>query len=218
MQADFWLERWRQNQIGFHNSDYHPGLAAYWDDLQVPKAGKVFVPLCGKSLDLLWLRRQGYRIVAVELSRVAVEAFFSENGILATVSQQGELAVFAAEGLTIYCGDFFTLTTAQLADVAGVYDRAALVALPAAMRQAYAAKMRELLPAGCRTLLVTFDYDQAEMAGPPFAVPAGEVASLYGGWCDVRECTVIDTLDDEPRFRERGVSRIQESIYALTAR
>ncbi|OAI12877.1 MULTISPECIES: thiopurine S-methyltransferase [Methylomonas] len=218
MQAEFWLERWAQNQIGFHNPDYHPGLAAYWDDLQVPEASTVFVPLCGKSLDLLWLRRQGYRIVAVELSRVAVEAFFAENDLSVSVSRQGELAVFAADGLTIYCGDFFALTAAELANVAGVYDRAALVALPPAMRSAYAAKMRELLPAGCRTLLVTFDYDQAEMAGPPFAVPAGEVATLYGSWCDVTEKAVADILDDEPRFRERGVNRIQESIYALTVR
>jgi len=177
----------------------------------------VFVPLCGKSNDMLWLLAQGFEVIGVELSPLAVQAFFAENGLSVTSRQQGKFSVSETEGLSIYCGDFFDLSGNDLAGVNAVYDRASLVALPPEMRTAYALHMQSLLKPGTKTLLVAFDYPQHEMQGPPFSVQTHEVKALYGNWCHVELLQTEDILDREPGFRAKGVTRMQEQVYAQTA-
>ena len=121
-----------------------------------------------------------------------------------------------ADGLRIYCGDFFDLTANDLTGVSAVYDRASLVALPPEMRSAYAAHMQSLLESGTKTLLVAFDYPQHEMQGPPFSVKAQEVQALYCSWCNVELLYTEDILERESQFRDKGVSRMQEQVYVLT--
>ncbi len=218
MRQDFWLERWQQNQIGFHAEQVNLHLQKYWPALNIKPASRVFVPLCGKSNDMLWLLSQGHEVIGVELSPLAVDAFLSENGLEASRRTEGRFSVSETDGLSIYCGDFFDLTADDLTGVTAVYDRASLVALPPDMRTAYAAHMRQLLKAGSKTLLVAFDYPQQEMQGPPFSVQISEVQTLYGTWCDVELLCADDILDREPRFRERRVSRMQEQVYLLTVK
>ncbi|MDD5114588.1 MAG: thiopurine S-methyltransferase [Methylobacter sp.] len=216
MHQEFWHERWQQNQIGFHNEDINPHLQHYWPVLNIAPGSRVLVPLCGKSNDLLWLRAQGFEVIGIELSPLAVQAFFTENKLTATSVQQGKFTVSKADNLSIYCGDFFDLTAADLAGINAVYDRASLVALPPDMRTAYATHMQELLESGTKTLLVAFDYPQHEMPGPPFSVQAPEVNALYSAWCKVELIHAEDILEREPRFRDKGVSRMEEQVYALT--
>lgn len=217
MQQEFWHERWQQNQIGFHNEDINRHLQQVWPALNMAPGSRVLVPLCGKSKDMLWLLAQGLEVIGVELSPLAVQAFFDENSLSATTRRQGHFSVSETDGLRIYCGDFFDLSSNDLAGVNAVYDRASLVALPPDMRADYAAHMRQLLDPGTKTLLVAFDYPQHEMPGPPFSVLTPEVQALYRSWCRVELLYSEDILDQEPRFRERGLSRLQEQIYELTA-
>lgn len=215
MQPDFWHERWQRNQIGFHQDRINPYLRQFWPALSLAPGSRIFVPLCGKSRDMLWLRAQGLEIVGVEISRLAVEAFFEENDLRASVTTQGAFRVYEAEGIRLYCGDFFDLTAADLAGVSAVYDRASLVALPPEMRPAYAEHLLGLLTPGTKTLLVAFDYPQHEMDGPPFSVQEPEVRMLYERACDIRLLHSEDILDREPRFRDKGVTRLQEKVYML---
>jgi thiopurine S-methyltransferase len=216
MQKEFWHERWQLNQIGFHSEEINRHLQQHWPALNMAPSGRVFVPLCGKSKDMLWLLAQGYEVIGAELSPLAVKAFFTENGLSATTSQLGKFSVSETDGLRIFCGDFFELTANTLDGVYAVYDRASLVALPPEMRAAYAAHMQHLLKPGTKTLLVAFDYPQHEMQGPPFSVQAPEVQALYRNWCNVELLSTEDILDREPQFRDKGVSRMQEQVYALT--
>jgi thiopurine S-methyltransferase len=133
----------------------------------------------------------------------------------ATTRQQGKFRVSETDGICIYCGDFFDLSANELTGVNAVYDRASLVALPPEMRVAYAAHLQQLLEPGTKALLVAFDYPQHEMQGPPFSVQTPEVQTLYRNWCDVELLYTEDILDKEPNFRDRGVSRMQEQVYAL---
>jgi thiopurine S-methyltransferase len=217
MQKEFWHERWQLNQIGFHSEEINGHLQQFWPTLNIVSGSRVFVPLCGKSKDLLWLLAQGYEVIGVELSPLAVQAFLTENGLSATTSQQGKFSVSEADGLRIYCGDFFNLTTNDLVGVSAVYDRASIVALPPKMRAAYIAHMQYLVEPGSKMLLIAFDYPQHEMQGPPFSVQPPEVHSLYCSWCDVELLYTEDILDREPHFRDKGVSRLYEQVYALTA-
>lgn len=215
MQPDFWHERWQLNQIGFHQRDINPYLQQFWPQLGIAPGSRVFVPLCGKSRDLLWLQAQGYEVVGIELSELAAQAFFEENGLVASVRQQGHFKVYESAGIRLYCGDFFDLAAADLAGVSAVYDRASLVALPPDMRPGYARHMCDLLLPGTQTLLVSFDYPQHEMQGPPFSVDEAQVRALYAAHCAVRLLHTADILAQEQRFRERGVTHLQEKVYAL---
>lgn len=218
MQQTFWLERWELNQIGFHNQQTNRHLKQNWSLLNQPTGSVIFVPFCGKSKDMLWLRDQGYQVIGVELSALAVEAFFVENALPVKIVQQDKFKVFEVDNIRIYCGDFFDLTAHDLLSVNAVYDRASLVALPPEMRSDYSVKMRQLLRTGTQILLVAFEYLQHEMQGPPFSVHETEVSELYGHWCDLKLLYSEDIYDQEAHFREKGLSRIQEEIYRLSVR
>jgi thiopurine S-methyltransferase len=178
MDASFWQQRWATNQIGFHEAEVHPMLRAHGERLGA--AGRVFVPLCGKSNDMVWLHGLGHQMVGIELADIALRAFFAEHGMTPAHSHDADFAVFDAEAYHLLCGDYFALTPATLGAVTAIYDRAALIALPPDMRRDYAAKMTALVAPDTRMLLVTVDYDASAIMPPPFAVTAEEVASLYG--------------------------------------
>lgn len=218
MQHEFWHQRWQQNQIGFHSDETNRHLQFQWPKLGIAPNSRVFVPLCGKSNDMLWLLAQGYQVVGVELSPLAVEAFFSDNGLQPAQSRQGDFAVSESDGIQILCGDFFALGPADLGKIDAVYDRASLVALPQDMRIGYASRLSALLVPGVKMLLVAFDYPQHEMPGPPFSVQAEEVERLYSGWCDIELLANEDVLERELHFKERGLSRLREQVYRLTVK
>lgn len=184
MDADFWLGKWSLGEIGFHQTETNPHLMAYWDQMSVKVGERVFVPLCGKSLDMCWLRAQGHSVVGVELSQSAVSAFFDALGLQPTIREEGPLIHYVAEGLEIFQGDFFELTSACVGPVHAVYDRAALVALPGEMRKAYAQHLMAITQCAPQ-LLITLSYDQAQLQGPPFSVTPEEVKQHYAQYYDV---------------------------------
>ena len=216
MKKEFWLERWERAEIGFHQNEVNPYLLQYWPELHAAQGGEVFVPLCGKSLDMVWLREQGHTVLGVELSAIAVRDFFSEQGKSPTHVKREKFEQCEADGIRILCGDLFDLSKADMANVHAVYDRASLVALPPEMRARYARHLVDILPAGAQVLLVTFDYPQEQMPGPPFAVSVAEVQALYSPYADVRLLAQQDILEREPRFKARGVTRMQENIFLLS--
>ncbi len=212
MKHDFWLERWEQNQIGFHQVEINQYLTNHWAELGLARGDRVFVPLCGKSLDMLWLREQGQLVLGNELSAKAVEAFFSDNKQSAVVSEEPPFSRYAMEGLEILAGDFFALTRAKLGDVSAVYDRAALIALPPEMRKAYACHISSLLQEGAHILLVTMEYPSGTLEGPPFSVSEEEVHALFAEDFSV-ELRAAWVGAEGPR----GVN-VTERVYILTRR
>lgn len=185
MEAGFWHNKWASGDIGFHLSEVNPLLVEHFAALALPAGSRVLLPLCGKTRDIAWLLAQGYRVAGSELSELAVEALFGALGIEPEVAGIGALRHYRAPAIDIYAGDFFALAAGQLGPVDAVYDRAALVALPAETRRRYAAHLAALSRQAPQ-LLINYEYDQALMAGPPFAVDAGEIERLYGGHYHLR--------------------------------
>ena len=217
MKADFWHQRWQQNQIGFHQREINTHLQAFWDRLDLPAGCPVFVPLCGKSRDLLWLRSRGHRVLGVELSPIATRAFFDENRLEpVTHTPAGPFERFEMDGITILCGDFFRLTADRLEGVCGVYDRASLVALPPPMRPDYARHLGAILPPDACLLLVTMEYPQQQMQGPPFSVGEAEVRQLFGDRFLIEPLYRQEILDENPRFRDKGLTALEEKVYRLS--
>lgn len=178
MDASFWHERWESDQLGFHQPQGNPLLAAHFGRLELTEGARVFVPLCGKTRDIAWLLAQGITVAGAELSEIAVRDLFKDLGVAPEISSHGPLQRYAAPELDIFVGDIFALDAATLGAVDAIYDRAALVALPEDMRARYAAHLMDITQRAPQ-LLITFDYDQSAMPGPPFSVPADAVAGLY---------------------------------------
>ena len=180
MEHSFWHDRWATNQIGFHQPAANPLLVTHCADLALPSAGRVLLPLCGKTLDIAWLLAAGYQVVGVELSELAVQQLFAELGATPCIQVLNDaLQRYETDKLTVFVGDIFALNREQLGPVDAIYDRAALVALPAKLRPRYASHLTAI-SAGARQLLISFDYEQSQLPGPPFAVLAEELSELYG--------------------------------------
>ena len=218
MQPEFWHKKWDSNQIGFHQPEVNAYLQRHWPALAIPAQARVLVPLCGKSLDLLWLAGQGHQVLGIELSEKAVEDFFGEQHLQPEVSEEGAFKVYRAGAIELWCGDVFALKADDVADCTALYDRAALIALPAAMREQYAAHLLSILPKGLQGLLITLDYDQAQMPGPPFAVPDAEVQRLLGNEWQIEKLEQQDVLGESWKFLQAGVTRLEERVYRVSSR
>lgn len=218
MDAAFWLQRWQEGRIGFHRTEVMPLLSEHWPTLDLPKGSRVLVPLAGKSLDMIWLAAQGHRVLGVELSEMAVEQFFREHALSPSIMSLAHGRRYSVDGIDLICGDIFELDDSDLSDCVGVYDRAALIALPEAMRRRYVDEIYTRLPAGCRGLLITLEYPQAEKAGPPFSVDEQEVKHLFDAQWHV-ECVVRrDILASEPGFVAEGVTALSTAVYRMQRR
>ena len=218
MDPAFWHERWRSGQIGFHQTAADRNLVRRWPQLGLAAGSSVFVPLCGKSLDLIWLRDRGHRVIGVELSGIAIEAFCMENGLPSKRRRVGGFEVYQAPNIELYCGDFFALTHELLGPVAGVYDRAAAISWAPPLRAGYVAHLTSLLRAGTEMLLIALEYPPSQMSGPPFSLDTAEVERLYSPGFELRELAREDILASEPRLRARGLTQLVEVAYRLRRR
>ncbi len=214
-----WHERWEQGKLGFHQTRYNSRLEKYWPELNVSKEGAVFVPLCGKSLDMLLLHEMGYQVVGVELSEIAVEAFFSENQLTFKRTESGNLQEFTgtgkAAGIRLFAGDLFDLDTAKTGPLSGFYDRASLIALPPEIRQQYVAKLADLLSHGALGLLISLSYDPSSMSGPPFSVPDSEVQSHFGDHFSVDYLEQYSGPERLGSLADRGLETMEEFVYRI---
>ena len=215
MDNDFWHARWQSNQIGFHQNEINPWLVRYWPALRLEPQSRVFVPLCGKTLDMIWLLDQGHAVVGNEISQLAVEAFFAENRLTPETRQETGFTRWSCDRIEILCGDFFGLTPAGIGRIDALYDRAALIALTPSQRVRYATRIMQLLAPQTPGLLVTLDYAQEKMPGPPFAVSPAEVSSLYRDGFSVEQLASSDIIEAQPQFLEKGLDTLYESVYRL---
>jgi thiopurine S-methyltransferase len=211
MEKNYWLGRWERSETGFHQKEIEPALIKGFSQVQPTR---VLVPLCGKSLDLKWLKAQGHEVIGVELSTLACKEFFSENQIQFQQTTEGLFEVFRSEGITLYCGDFFSFEKDQLGEIGALYDRAALIALPPDMRSQYAAHIIKLVNCcakkeGFYFLQIALEIVPTPLTGPPFSVSAQEIENLYSK--DFKICQLGREVVDEPNDTTAKI----ESIYVL---
>ncbi|RUO63752.1 thiopurine S-methyltransferase [Pseudidiomarina insulisalsae] len=210
MDHAFWHRRWQNQQIGFHRDAFHELLTSYFSKLG--SSGRVFVPLCGKTKDMLWLLDQGYRVFGVEISELAVETFFRENQLLPKVTKRGAFKEYALDELVIWVGDVLDLTSEDLADIDAWYDRAALVALPDPLRARYVEVINQRLPSGSKGLLITVEYPSGLREGPPFSVAEEEVKERFGKRFKIRRMAQTQAFAKQDAI---GASPITEQAYLL---
>jgi thiopurine S-methyltransferase len=212
MDPSFWLQRWESNNIGFHKSEANPLLLKYFGELSLPENSRVFLPLCGKTLDIAWLLSMGYRVAGAELIEIAVVQLFDALGVEPKILRIGEVSLYSAKDIDIFVGDIFAVSSKTLGSVDAIYDRAALVALPEEMRHRYTAHLIEITSTAPQ-LLVTYEYDQTLMEGPPFSISKEEVAQHYR---DSYDLSLIASIDVDGGLK--GQCAAKENIWLLQKR
>lgn len=209
MDTNFWLQRWQNNEINFHKSVANPVLVDHFAALALPQGSRIFVPLCGKTLDIAWLLSQGYRVAGAELIEMAIEQLFAELGVEPQISAVGPVKLYSAQNINIWVGSIFDVSSEILGSVDAIYDRAALVALPEEMRRRYTAHLTAITNKAPQ-LLITYEYDQTLMAGPPFSVSSTEVKQQYG---DRYDLTLIASTEVEGGLK--GKCAAKENVWLL---
>lgn len=219
MDQNFWLKRWKDAETGFHRGKPHPMLVKHWPRLALAKGCPVFVPLCGKSTDMIWLAERGHPVIGAELSAIAIDGFFDGLNLTASSEHTKKMEVKSAGDYRIFQGDILALTPQDVGDIGAIYDRAALVALPPEMQGDYVDVLTRLLAPGGQVFLVNLTYDQMEMNGPPFSISAATVAQLFSNAFDI-ECREKNdnALVESQNLKERGLTSLTESLDIMTRR
>jgi thiopurine S-methyltransferase len=215
MDKDYWYQKWQTNEIGFNQSQPNQLMQRYFPTLHLRPGERVFVPLCGKSIDMLWLAGQGYKVIGVELSQLACKAFFQENKIPVKIAEAGDFIVYSSPEITLLAGDFFKLNKNDLGKIDAVYDRAALIALPAEVRQLYSEYIAGLVEPETSIFLITTSYDQTAMQAPPYSVDENEVKELFGSHFDIKQLYSKPISEIPPHLQTRGLLQATEQIYCL---
>lgn len=218
MEHEFWHARWERKEIGFHEGTVNYYLREHWPELVRHGDETVFVPLCGKAHDMWWLHDQGHPVIGVELSEIACKDFFEEGRTKAMVGPGQPFTRFIHDSLELWCGDLFQLVPDDLKHVRLVYDRAALIALPPHMRPEYVQHLNAILPEQAAILLITLDYQNDEMKGPPFNVSDAEVHALYGQDYEIEHVVTNLLPRDHPFAKRKGLSGASESVFRLRPR
>ena len=210
-----WLEFWENNEINWHSDVVTQELEEYLGLLKLEPGDKVFFPLCGKSLDMIYILNRGFSVIGVELSEIGIKQFFHENGLDFTISQVGEFDLYSAKNIEIYCGDFFSLASKHLRDVKAVFDRKSLIALDQNLRQKYVKHLNDIISLGVRMLLITLHYPQHQMSGPPFSVDKSEVESLFSMAFNYQELKSFQDIENGSKLAHFGVDYMENAAYCL---
>jgi len=213
----FWHNKWEKNEIGFHLQNFHPLLEKYSEQIFSGHTD-IFVPLCGKTADLRYLSRLDKKVVGVELSEIAAKAFYQEQfEILNPVSKTTDKKMFqrySEQNVQILVGDYFSLNSSLLNNATGIYDRAALVALPEDMRKLYVEQIKNICPTASM-LLIALDYEQSKMSGPPFSVVPQEINQLFS-FAKIKQLSRKNIIDKEPKFISKGLTSFYQTAYHIS--
>ena len=210
-----WLEFWANNKTNWHSDVVTQELEKYLGLLKLESGDTVFVPLCGKSLDMIYMLNRGFSVIGVEVSEIGIKQFFHENRLDFTISQVGEFDLYSAKNIEIYCGDFFSLTSKHLCGVKAVFDRKSLIALDRNLRQKYVKHLNDIISLGVRILLITLHYPKHQMSGPPFSVDKSEVESLFSMAFNYQELKPFQDIENGLKLARSGVDYIENAAYCL---
>lgn len=213
-----WLQLWRDRRTDFHQKSVNHYLARFWPDLARPQGSRVFVPLCGKSLDMIWLAEQGHHVIGVELSPVAVRAFFRENRLQPSRRQMGDFTLWEHGRIAILCGDYFALDKADLGQIDTVYDRAALTALPGDIRRLYVAHLRRIVPANAGVFLLTIEDAEEDLPLEQALGVDEELSALYSEGFEISLEHVESVFEADPQAPKQPPKRAEYKVYRLSGR
>lgn len=216
MDNTYWLNKWKKSDTKFDQDVPNQYLVRYLENLNLPSGSRIFVPLCGKSIDMFWLLHQGFKVVGIELSPIACEGFFKQYGLAYKQTKINKLVKYEGEKIILYAGDYFALNKDELGTINAIYDRASLIALPEQLRGPYVELLFKLIEPNTQILLLAISYDQNEMQGPPFSVNEAEVKKLFNKHACIEKLVDIKNSEIPQHLAAKGLTKASEQIYHIT--
>ncbi len=213
-----WLQCWRDRQTDFHQTGVNQLLTQFWPNLALAQGSRVFVPLCGKSLDMIWLAKQGHEVIGVELSPLAVRAFFRENRLQPVRRQVGKFTLWKHGRVSILCGDYFSLSRDDLGQIDTVYDRAALTALPEDLRPLYVAQLKLIVQDTTNVFLLTTEDAEEQETQSEAQDVAEEIKTLYAEDFKIDLAYVESVFEVDPKAPDKSPERTEYKVYRLSTR
>jgi thiopurine S-methyltransferase len=217
MENSYWLDKWQKNDIAFHEQDINADLITYIDKLNLNSGDYIFVPLCGKTKDILWLTEKGFHVIGVELSPIACNDFFAELNITPHVEKQSKFTKYQCNNIELLCGDLFNLTSSDLPIIHAVYDCKALIALPSDLRKKYIDHIVKCIGTKIKILLLTRETG-CQVKPPPFPISKTEVDLLYGSYFDIQLLKCLSITDIPERLAKKGYTEMTESVYLISGK
>jgi thiopurine S-methyltransferase len=211
-----WQQCWREQQTDFHQHEVNRLLIRFWHGQNLAAGSRVFVPLCGKSLDMIWLAHQGHEVIGLELSPVAVRDFFRENRLQASRSKAGKFTLWQSGKISILCGDYFSVHETDLGKVDAVYDRAALTALPEDIRREYVAHLKRIIPASCKVFLLTVEDAEENETRETALGASAEITALYSEKFRIELAHVESVLEPDAKNGNGIEAYAEHKVYRLT--
>lgn len=215
MSNKIWKSMWKHNQFQFHQPIINPLLQQYLPQLQLSANDDILVPLCGKSLDMDLLIDSGYHVIGIELSKIAIQAYFDARNIKPQHEKKGQFIRWWHNDIEIWCGDIFNLTDNDISHVKTLYDCASLTALPSESRPHYVQHFYEKLSKQSQILLITTesaDEHQLESA----SMIDSEVQSLYENYYQIELLHGQSSLKQDPEHPGAAIMPMDEKVYLFT--
>lgn len=177
-----WLSAWENGKAPWHQEEFHAILRKHTEKITNNLTNaKLFFPLCGKAVDILYLSQMGHEVIGVEYSELAVKQFFEENNIPFNAKLVPEVGVLYENNdclIKIYCCDFFKFNSNLEKNFDGVWDRGALEAIEEAERGNYTRIVKTICKPNAGYLLETADRPPG--VGPPYYVSSEDISTLFG--------------------------------------
>ncbi|KGJ95764.1 thiopurine S-methyltransferase [Thalassotalea sp. ND16A] len=215
MKQQFWLDCWKNTRLGFHQDELQPLMVEHFPNLVKASDNRIFVPLCGKTADMLFFAER-FKVIGNELSGIACHDFFADNKLVAKVKKSNGFSIFAQGNIELHQGDFFALDGKQFQPFDWIYDRAAIIAFPEDMRNEYVQQLKNFMTAATRIFLLTLEFPEDEMQGPPFSVKEDEVRQLFKGYKVIKQAERDLTGQKFARLT-LPLSSIQETLYIISS-
>lgn len=219
MSKNTWEDCWSVGKTFFHRSAYHPMLVEHIEKLINGRSNLViFIPLCGKSLDIKYLYDLGHTVVGVEGAKSPIEEFFGEHNLEFTKSDcpsvNGSVYKNGDNRIRIYHGDMFDFNGKDEVKFSGVWDRGSFGAINKTDRPKYVELLTSMVTEDCQYLLNTYDYNPEQFSGPPHCFTDEEMLGYWGHKWNITRIHYEDVNNDSKR--EKGVEYFNEQVHHLT--
>lgn len=214
MTVGMWKECWNTPNVEFHNPQLNELFVKYHQRMLTRPGMRIFVPLCGKAVEMKWLVDHGHKVVGLEAAPVPCKAFFEENGIPYNVKEMkgihGEKYESLDHNIVIYSCDFFLFTADICGEFDGIWDSGGLNSMDVEDREAYIRRIRTLMGKGCVNLTEFVNFDKS-MVDITWSMTKEELQKVFG------EGFIVEDLNEmaaPQRLKRQGCDTLK--LFAIT--